>query len=92
MADVLFPLGQIVATPGALEVLAEAGKEPAELLDRHAAGFWGDVCEEDWRANEEALRRGWRLLSSYKLAGGETIWLITEADRSATTILRPEEY
>ena len=91
MAEQLFPLGRIVATPGALEALAEAGKEPAELLDRHAAGFWGDVCEEDWKANEEALRRGLRLLSSYNIEG-EKVWIITEADRSATTILRPEEY
>lgn len=92
MADVLFPLGQVVATPGALQTLAEAGQEPAELLDRHVSGFWGEVCEEDWQANEEALRHGWRLLSSYKLTGGERVWIITEADRSATTILRPDEY
>ena len=92
MADVLFPLGTVVATPGALGVLAEAGMEPTELLDRHASGFWGDVCEEDWRANEEALRHGLRILSSYNLADGQAIWLITEADRSATTILRPEDY
>ena len=92
MAKQLFPMGRIVATPGALEVLAEASKEPAELLDRHATGLWGDVCEEDWKANEEALRQGWRLLSSYNITEGEKVWIITEADRSATTILRPEEY
>ena len=92
MAEQLFPMGRIVATPGALEALAEAGKEPAELLDRHGAGFWGDLGEEDWKANEEALRRGWRLLSSYNIEGGVKVWIITEADRSATTILRPEEY
>ena len=92
MADVLFPLGQVVATPGALRALAEAGQEPAELLDRHASGFWGDVCEEDWRANEEALRHGLRILSSYRLVSGEKLWIITEADRSATTLLTPQEY
>ena len=92
MAKQLFPLGRIVATPGALEVLAEAGTEAADLLDRHAAGFWGEVCEEDWKANEEALRQGWRLLRSYNIAEGEKVWIITEADRSATTLLLPEEY
>ena len=81
-----------MATPGALEALTEAGTEPAELLDRHAAGFWGDVCEEDWQANENALRLDCRLLSIYNLAGGEKVWIITEWDRSATTILRAGEY
>ncbi len=92
MADQLFPLGIVVATPGALDALAEAGRQPSELLDRHAAGFWGDVCEEDWQANEDALRLDCRLLSVYNLAGGGKVWIITEWDRSATTILMPEEY
>ncbi len=56
MAEQLFPMGKIVATPSALEVLAAAGKEPAELLDHHAAWFWNDLGEEDWKANEDALR------------------------------------
>ncbi len=92
MAEQLFPLGRIVATPGALETLAEVGKEPAELLNRHSAEFWGDVCEEDWRPDEESLPWGWWQLSSYKIAVGEKVFIITEADRSATTILRPEDY
>ncbi len=68
------------------------GTEPADLLNHHAAGFWSDVCEEDWKGNEEALRQGWRLLSSYDVAESEKVWVITEAGRSATTILRPKEY
>lgn len=90
--DVLFPLGQIVAMPGALEALAEAGQEPVDFLDRHACGNWGVVPEEDWTLNDEALRHGLRLLSSYGLASGQKLWIITEADRSATTLLLPDEY
>jgi hypothetical protein len=69
--DVLFPLGRVVATPGALEALAEAGQEPVDFLDRHACGNWGVVPEEDWALNDEALRQGLRLLSSYGLASGQ---------------------
>ncbi len=85
------PLGRIVATPGALEVLAEAGEDSCLLLDRHASGDWGELDEEDRRENERSLRHGWRILSSYPV-GGKAIWIITEADRSVTTILLPEEY
>ena len=92
MAEVLFPLGQVVATLGALRALAEAGQEPVDFLDRHTCGNWGVVPEEDWALNDEALRRGLRLLSSYRLASGERLWIITEADRSATTLLLPDEY
>lgn len=90
--DVLFPLGRVVATPGALEALADAGQEPVDFLDRHACGNWGVVAEEDWALNDEALRRDHRLLSSYRLASGQKLWIITEADRSATTLLLPDEY
>jgi hypothetical protein len=85
------PLGRIVATPGALEVLAEAGEDLHLLLARHRSGDWGELNEDDRRENERSLRHGWRILSSYP-ARGQTVWIITEADRSATTILLPEEY
>jgi len=88
-----FPLGRIVGTPGALDALKEAGVLPAWALDRHVSGDWGDVCHEDRQANEEALREGLRLLSAYRLPEtGVKLWVITEWDRSATTLLLPEEY
>lgn len=90
MTDPL-PLGRIVATPGALEVLSKAGEDPLRYLARHASGDWGDLDAHDRRENERSLRHGWRVLSSYPV-GGKTIWVITEADRSVTTILLPEDY
>ena len=87
-----FPLGQVVATPGALEALTAAGQTPAELLGRHSKGDWGDLCEEDKAENELSLKAGFRILSSYALKTGVLVWVITEADRSATTLLLPEEY
>lgn len=87
-----FPLGRVVATPGALEALAEAGQLPLLFVSRHARGDWGELPPEDVRENERALKEGSRLFSSYKTARGEKIWVITEADRSATTLLLPEEY
>ena len=88
----LFPLGRIVATPGALEVLAS--EEPLALLRRHQSGDWGDVGPEDWKMNDRDLREGERLFSVYELDGarGLRVYVITEWDRSATTILLPEEY
>jgi hypothetical protein len=88
----LFELGRIVATPGALQALEAAGEQPAQFLDRHASGDWGELDEEDKRENEFSLRNGFRILSAYTTAAGEKIWIITEADRSATTFLLPEEY
>ncbi len=87
-----FTLGQLVATPGALDALAKAGQSPLEMLCRHARGDWGEVCPEDWQLNDEALENGERLLSAYTLANGEKIWIITESDRSASTVLLPDEY
>ncbi len=87
-----FSLGQVVATPGALEAMKESGESPAVFLDRHVRGDWGEVCDEDKRLNDEALEGGGRLLSLYTTKGGEKIWIITEADRSSSTILRPAEY
>jgi hypothetical protein len=90
--DPLFPLGQIVATPNALDVLARHGIQPSELIDRHVCGDWGELPPEDARANDAALKNGERLLSSYPLGRGVKVWIITEWDRSATTLLMPEDY
>jgi hypothetical protein len=84
-------LGKVVATPGALKLLMEAGGYPFDLLARHATGDWGDLCPFDLRQNEIALRDGLRVFSSYEVPAGR-VWIITEADRSITTILLPEEY
>ncbi len=86
-----FPLGQIVATPGALKLLEEGGEDPCLLLTRHRSGDWGDIDSHDRRENELSLKHGWRILSSYTV-GDEKVWIITEADRSYTTILLPSEY
>jgi len=88
----LFPLGRIVATPGALSALQKAEQEPREFLDRHGNGDWGEVPEEDKQENEFSVQRGFRILSAYTTSAGDTIWLLTEADRSFTTILLPSEY
>lgn len=88
----LFSLGQIVATPGALEALEQAGQTPLEFLTRHVRGDWGDVCEEDAEANEDALRNNERLLSIYKTKLGVKLYCISEWDRSLTTLLCVSEY
>ena len=93
-----FSLGSVVATPGALQALQEAGQAPLDLIYRHGHGDWGDeLCEEDRQLNDEALVDGSRLLSAYKLKTDVKIWVITEAadengNRAATTILLPDEY
>jgi hypothetical protein len=84
------PLGRVVATPGALKLLSEIGEDPFGYLARHAAGDWGNLCAFDRRRNEIALRNGYRVSSSYETTAGR-VWIITEADRSVTTILLPEE-
>lgn len=86
-----FRSGRLLATPGALEVLEANAVLPQELLCRHLSGDWGCVCPEDGQANESALQRGQRLLSCY-IVGASKVWVITEGDRSATTILLPSEY
>jgi hypothetical protein len=87
-----FPLGRVLATPGALQALEKARQQPQEFLDRHTKGDWGDVDSHDAAENELSLQRGFRLLSSYTTGSGDKLWIITEADRSATTLLLPEEY
>lgn len=88
----LFPLGRLVATPGAIALLRHAGEDllPA-LLERHRTGDWGEVPPEDARENEVSVRHGFRIISSYRV-DGERLWVITERDRSATTLLLPSEY
>lgn len=88
----LFPLGQIVATPGALAALEEAGDSPSRFLASHAAGIWGEVDEHDWKENDLSVKEGFRILSCYRTSKDQRIWIITEADRSSTCILLPEEY
>jgi hypothetical protein len=88
----MFELGQVVATPAALEVLQAAHQRPAEFLQRHANGDWGQVDEHDAKANAEALLDEGRILSSYQTSTGQNIWIITEADRSSTCVLLPSDY
>lgn len=88
---VLFPLGQVVSTPGALALLDRAKVSGLEYVLRHVTGDFGEVCDDDARANRDAIRQGSRVLSAYKVLG-ETLWLVTEADRSVTTFLLPKEY
>jgi hypothetical protein len=88
----LFPLGQVVATPGALAALETAGQAPYEFLVRHVCGEWGDLVEEDIQENERSLQEGHRLFSAYNTNDGVRIWVITEWDRSVTTLLLPLEY
>lgn len=89
--SICFQLGQIVATPGALDVLDRGALNAAELLQRHQSGDWGTVPPEDAEENELSIVNGNRILSSYPV-GNDRIWIITEADRSCTTLLLPEEY
>ncbi len=87
-----FELGQMVATPGAMETMQRGLHIPPEFLLRHKRGDFGQVDEFDRQANEQAVTDGTRILSSYQTRTKEGIWVITEADRSSTTILLPEEY
>jgi len=94
----LFDLGMVVSTPGALEAFQRTEEIPSDYLSRHASGNWGDLCDEDKEANNQALGNGSRILSAYQLLDGTKIWLITDAEideqhhRQATTFLLPEEY
>ncbi len=91
--NVRFPPGRVLLTPGAGQALHE--NEDTNLLDyliRHLTGDWGDLDAHDRKVNEEALRNGQRLLSSYTLPDGRTLWFITDADRHETVAMLPEEY
>ena len=88
--SVRFVLGRTVITRGALDALT--GEDVHASIARHASGDWGDLCPDDKQANDDALKVGARLLSAYHTGSGQKFWIITEADRSATTVLLPEEY
>jgi len=88
----LFSSGRIVATPGALALLEKTQRLPSEFLSRHLRGEWGDLCQDDKAENELSLKQGFRLLSNYGITDTDTLWIITEADRSVTTMLLPDEY
>ena len=87
-----FALGQTFITPGAEEALQIAGQTATEFLRRHMSGDWGELSDEDVKENEFSLKEGLRLLSAYQTGKGQKLWIITVADRSATTILLPSEY
>lgn len=88
----LFPLGRLVATPGAIDFLDANQVHPLTLIHRHRAGDWGDLDDHDKQLNDFAAKADYnRILSAYKVGTGK-VWVITEADRSSTTILLPEEY
>ena len=87
-----FQLGRVVATQGALAACLRSGDMPADFVRRHERGDWGAICPEDWLKNDAALKSGLRIVSAFDLKDGERIWIITEADRSATTLLLPDEY
>ncbi|EMI54166.1 plasmid related protein [Rhodopirellula sallentina SM41] len=87
-----FALGQVVATPGALDALETAKQTPIEFIQRHVVLDQGELDEEDQQTNLEAVANSERVLSSYLLSDGTKIWIITEADRSSTCLLLPEEY
>lgn len=92
ITKLLFRMGRLVATPGALKALEQSGEQPAHFLARHASGDWGEVCAEDRRLNDASVDDGSRILSAYSTAKGVKLWVITEADRSQTTLLLPDEY
>lgn len=87
---VRFALGRTVITPAALDILHS--EDVHDALRRHAGGDWGEVCQEDWAENDLSLEEGFRLLSVYRDRHDRKFWIITEADRSATTILLPDDY
>lgn len=90
MPEPTFPLGRLLITPGAQRALSN--DDVLTALSRHSRGDWGELCPEDRAENELSLREGFRLLSAYSSASGIKFWIITEADRSVTTVLLPEEY
>jgi len=90
--DVKFPPGRVVATPGAIELLDKNGMDGSSVLLRHLQGDWGDLDDADIKQNDLSLENKQRLLSSYSLPDSAKVWVITEWDRSVTTILLPEDY
>lgn len=87
-----FKPGRILITQGASKVLEQEQLDPMTFICRHLTGDWGLACAEDAQANEEGVNEGYRIMSVYQTPGGQKVWIITEADRSATTLLLPDEY
>ncbi|MCE7524913.1 hypothetical protein MA04_04238 [Alcanivorax balearicus MACL04] len=92
LSQPLFPAGDIVMTQGVNDLIQRGEVNPSPYLQRHLAGDWGDLCDEDRRTNDDALEQGDRLFSSYQVTPALTIWIITEWNRSVTTLLLPDEY
>ena len=92
MSKPKFSLGMCVATPGARSLLAKYSKIEHEFIERHVSGDWGDLCSDDKAANEAAIKDGDRVFSSYDLSPRDKVYVITEWDRSVTTVLLPEDY
>ena len=92
LSNALFTLGEVVATPGAVEAMQKHNVLPQTLLQRHVTGDWGVLCDEDVKSNNDAVTEGDRILSNYPIANNVRIWVITEWDRSVTTLLLPSEY
>jgi invasion protein IalB len=88
----LFQLGQVCATPGAIEAIQSNEQNPLSFVRRHVHGDWSELCEEDQKTNQDALTNGARIFSAYELKDKQKIWVITESDRSVTTVLLPSEY
>ena len=88
----LFPLGQVISTPAALKTMRATNVEPLSLLCRHIAGDWGNLDQHDKQLNDLAVKDGSRIFSAYHIGPKLRIWLITEADRSSTTVLLPDDY
>ena len=88
----MIELGQVVATPAALEAMEQAGVDPAALLDRHAIGDWGEVSREGWEMNNACAEEGTGALLSFYPVGTRWVWVWTEWDRQHTTMLMPDEY
>jgi hypothetical protein len=87
-----FSLGQVVATSGVIDLVKKKSLAYNTFIIRHASGDWGDICKEDKDSNDEAVENGWRIVSSYNVGPADKIWVITEYDRSVTTLLLPSEY
>jgi hypothetical protein len=91
MKEMLFALGQIVMTPGALQLMEDIKAAPVHYIRRHVTGDWGDLDESDKKENDLSVKAGFRILSAYNTPCGK-LWIITESDRSVTTLLLPDEY
>ncbi|MCW0161158.1 hypothetical protein OIV56_00300 [Burkholderia pseudomallei] len=91
-SEPLFPPGRVIMTVGVDELIKTGRLNPYPYLFCHLRGDWGDLCDEDRRRNDAAVNSGERLFSEYKVSPSLTLWIITEADRSATTVLLPSEY